>query len=61
MWLTLEKARDTSAQKCIAKKSPVINCNPKHRPSKEPKFHKEEILTGEGRSIKAPLTIFNAG
>ena len=33
----------------------------KHKPNKDPKFHKELILDGEGSSTKEPLTIFNKG
>ena len=33
----------------------------KHKPNKDPKFHKELILDGEGSSIKEPFTIFNKG
>ena len=33
----------------------------KHKPNKDPKFHKELILDGEGSSTKEPFTIFNKG
>jgi cytochrome c oxidase subunit 2 len=33
----------------------------KHRPNKEPKFHKELMFEGDGNSTKDPLTIFNKG
>ena len=33
----------------------------KHKPNKDPKFHKELILDGEGSSTKELLTIFNKG
>ena len=33
----------------------------KHRPNKEPKFHKELIFEGDVNSTKDPLTIFNKG
>ena len=45
----------------MAKNKPVIIWVPKHKASKEPKFHQAEILAGQGKSIKAPFTIFNAG
>jgi hypothetical protein len=61
MCLTLEKAKETSAQKCIAKKSPVINWVTRHNPKRDPKFHKDEILEGVGKSTSAPLAIFKTG
>ena len=33
----------------------------KHKPNKDPKFHKKLILEGERSSTKEPLTIFNKG
>ena len=33
----------------------------KHKPNKEPKFHKELIFLGEGSSTNEPFTIFNKG
>lgn len=40
---------------------PVINWVTKQRPSKDPKFHRLEILAGVGRSTKEPLIIFKTG
>lgn len=39
----------------------MASCKIKHRPSKEPKFHKEVILAGVGNSTSEPLTIFKRG
>lgn len=33
----------------------------RHSPSKDPKFHQDEMLEGLGRSITALLMIFNRG
>jgi len=61
IWLTLEKAKDTSAQKCIAKNRPVKSWVARHSPNREPKFHSVEMLAGVGSSTNAPLTIFRTG
>lgn len=45
----------------MAKKRPVAICAIRHTPSSDPKFHHAERFTGAGRSMKAPLTIFNRG
>lgn len=45
----------------MAKKIPVIICNIKQRPKSDPKFHRVEILDGEGKSIRELLIIFNNG
>lgn len=36
-------------------------CIIKQIPSREPKFHHDEMLEGAGRSINALLTIFSSG
>ena len=45
----------------MAKNSPVKIWIIKHNPKREPKFHKELILDGEGSSTNEPFTIFNNG
>jgi len=45
----------------MAKKIPVKIWIIRHKPNKDPKFHKELILDGEGNSTNEPLTIFNKG
>ena len=61
MWATLEKARETSGAKCIARKSPVMIWIPRQSPSREPPFHHTEMFEGEGRSTRAPLAILSRG
>lgn len=34
---------------------------PKHRPKREPKFHRYEMFEGEGRSTKEELAILKRG
>lgn len=36
-------------------------CTIRHTPSREPKFHHDEMLDGAGRSIKEWLMILNRG
>ena len=43
----------------MAKNNPLTICNIKQIPTRDPKFHKVEILEGLGKSIKELLTIFN--
>jgi hypothetical protein len=43
----------------MAKNNPLTICNIKQIPTRDPKFHKVEILEGPGKSIKELLTIFN--
>lgn len=45
----------------MAKKSPVNTWTIKHRPNRDPKFHRDLILEGVGSSTKEPLTIFING
>ncbi len=47
-WLTLEKARDTSAQKCIAKNRPVNNWSPKHKPNRDRNLNSRFYDAGGG-------------
>lgn len=50
-----------SAEKCIAKNSPVTIWITKQSPRRDPKFQRVEILEGVGRSTKAPLIILIRG
>ena len=43
----------------MAKNNPLTICYIKQIPTRDPKFHKVEILEGLGKSIKELLTIFN--
>lgn len=61
MCVTVLKDKLTSAEKCMAKKSPVTIWITRHRPSREPKFHSVEILEGVGRSTRAPFRILIRG
>lgn len=45
----------------MAKKRPVTIWIPKHKPNKEPKFHKMLILEGEGREIIVLFTADSKG
>ena len=45
----------------MAKKRPETNCKERQSPRRDPKFHQEVRLAGEGRSTIAPFTIFRAG
>jgi len=45
----------------MARKRPLRIWVPRHKPSKEPKFHQAEILEGAGRSTTAPEAIFSKG
>ena len=45
----------------MARKIPVKIWIIRHKPNKDPKFHRELILDGEGSSTNEPLTIFNKG
>ena len=45
----------------MARNKPVAIWVIKHRPKREPKFHKVEMLAGVGRSTKAPFAILNRG
>ncbi len=58
MCLTLAKARDTSAPKCIDKNKPVKICVTRHTRSKEPKFHQYDRLAGIGVVTTALSMIF---
>lgn len=55
------KAVEISAEKCIAKKIPVIIWIPKQNPSIEPKFQKCEMLDGAGKSIKEEFIMETSG
>ena len=59
--LLFKKLTEYLLNKCIAKKIPDTIWTIKHRPNKEPKFHKELIFEGDGNSTKYQLTIFNNG
>ena len=48
-------------QMCIARNRPVRICRIKQTPSREPKFHHDEMFDGAGRSINALFTIFISG
>ena len=45
----------------MAKNNPVKIWIIKHKPNKDPKFHKELMLLGDGNSINEPLTILISG
>ena len=45
----------------MAKNKPVKIWIIKHKPNKEPKFHKDLILLGEGNSTNELFIIFNKG
>lgn len=45
----------------MARNRPVRICIIRQRPRREPKFHQEEMLEGEGRSTSASLAIFRRG
>lgn len=58
---TLWKAVEVSEVKCIARNRPVMIWMPKHKPSKDPKFHQLLIFNGVGRSTKDLLIILING
>lgn len=45
----------------MARNRPVIICRTRHIPSREPKFHHEEMFDGAGRSMNEWLMIFSSG
>lgn len=45
----------------MARNKPVTIWATRHTPRSEPKFHQDEILAGEGRSINEPLIILRRG
>lgn len=45
----------------MARKSPVVSWIPKHRPSREPKFHMELIFLGQGKVIRLMFTAAKSG
>lgn len=45
----------------MARNSPVAIWMIRHRPSRDPKFQKIEMLDGVGRSIITPLIILKSG
>lgn len=45
----------------MAKNRPVIICTIKQIPSREPKFHHDEMLDGAGRSMNEWLIILSNG
>lgn len=61
MWLIQLKAVEISAEKCIARKIPVIIWIVKQKPNIDPKFQKWEILDGAGRSIKEEFIMETRG
>lgn len=52
---------EISAEKCIARKRPVIIWIVKQKPSIDPKFQKCEMLDGAGRSIREEFIIEISG
>ncbi|MDY6821663.1 MAG: hypothetical protein SVN78_08595 [Deferribacterota bacterium] len=47
--------------KCIVRKIPVIICSMMQNPSREPKFHQIERLTGAGKEINELFKIRKRG
>lgn len=45
----------------MARNSPVAICRTRHTPSKDPKFHHDEMFDGAGRSMNEWLIIFSNG
>lgn len=45
----------------MVKNNPVKIWIIRHKANNDPKFHQDEILEGEGRSIKELLIIFKTG
>lgn len=45
----------------MARKRPVRICTARQTPSRDPKFHQEEMLDGAGKSMNESLIILNSG
>jgi len=61
IWTVESKARLMDGEKCMVSKRPEIIWSVRHSPIKDPKFHKYEMLDGEGRSISDELIILLSG